>query len=73
LFSIGSHLAELVEDLKADEPSAALVDSLNHCLGNLTEIIATGADALLEPSIGRMSDELDQASDMRPDLAAHTL
>jgi hypothetical protein len=70
LFGIGSHLAELVEDLKSDEQSACFVDRLNRCFGNLTEIIETRSGTLLEPSLGRLCDELGAASDLRPDLAA---
>jgi len=69
LFGIGSHLAELIQDLKDAETSTALVDGLNRCFGNLRDVVENNTDALLEPSVGRMCDELGRASDVRPDLA----
>lgn len=81
LFGIGSHLAELIADLRgdADGPSAAqprqgLIEQLNRDFGNLRELLQTSepavAEALLQPVLDRFADSLAAAASARPDLLA---
>ncbi len=70
LFGIGTHVAELVEDLRSEPESAGLIEPLNRCFGNLREVIETGQSELLGPTISRFCDELGGVSDHRTDLSA---
>jgi len=78
LFAIGSHLSELIVDLK--EPSEApgpseprgLIDRLSRVFGNLREVAQSAdpatADALIQPVLASFCDTLDAVGDARPDL-----
>jgi hypothetical protein len=68
LFGIGSHLAELGEDLKASPETEPLVQTLNRQFGNLRAAIGDPAPALVEPVVQRFCSELDSVAEARPDL-----
>ena len=63
LFAIGSHLAELIVDLKHPTEDRALIDRLSRDFGNLREVFQTQdvelAAALIEPVLDRFRDTLD--------------
>jgi len=69
LFGIGSHLAELGEDLAASPETAPIAQSLNRQFGNLRAAIGDPGVALVEPVIARFCEELQAAVEVRPDLA----
>jgi hypothetical protein len=81
LFGIGTHLAELIVDIRgyANGPSAApqaqqFIDQLNRDFGNLRELLQTSepsvAEALINPVIDRFSESLAAVALARPDLSA---
>jgi hypothetical protein len=79
LFSIGSHLAELISDLKEPhrdrelpKSDRELVDQLSRDFGNLREVAgaceAEAAEELIEPVVERFCRSLDFLAGYRPDL-----
>ncbi len=74
LFAIGSHLAELIVDLKHPTEDHTLIDRLSHDFGNLREVLQTQdvelAAALIEPVLDRFRDTLDAVARARADLQA---
>ncbi len=70
LFGIGCRVAELVVDLKSSPETAVLAKSLGRHFGNLRSAVADPSAALVEPVTERFCQELQEAADARPDLAA---
>jgi hypothetical protein len=72
LFGIGSHLAELIVDLKQPTENRPLIDQLSRDFGNLRDIAHSDdvahASALAEPVIDRFCDTLAEVSAARDDL-----
>lgn len=80
LFEIGTHLAELIVDLRKDEASPLassptarqLIDQLNRDFGNLREILQNSepsfAEMLIEPVIHHFRESLDQVASVQSDL-----
>jgi hypothetical protein len=74
LFAIGSHLAELIVDLKRPTEDRALIDRLSRDFGNVREVCQTQdvelAAALTEPVLDRFRETLDVVAQTRADLQA---
>jgi hypothetical protein len=68
LFGIGSHLSELVEDLRSSTDGLPWAESFNRQFGNLRAAAADESGALLAPVVSRFCDELHAAGDACPDL-----
>lgn len=72
LFAIGSHLGELIVDLKTPTEERQLIDRLNRDFGNLREISQSSdfasADSLIEPVLDRFDETLADVARARPDL-----
>ena len=74
LFTVGSHLAELIVDLKQPTEDRALIDRLGRDFGNLRDVTLTAdmdrAAALVEPVLDRFRATLDAVAQARMDLVA---
>lgn len=72
LFAIGSHLGELINDLKEREDARDLIDRLNRDFGNVLEVADREDDAeveaLLGPAVARFAETLDVVAAARRDL-----
>ncbi|HEX9640468.1 MAG TPA: hypothetical protein VGB13_04070, partial [Candidatus Krumholzibacteria bacterium] len=72
LFAIGTHLSELIGDLKGPAESRELIDRLNREFGNVLEMAraedAASAEALLEPVLDRFAETLEVVAAARRDL-----
>ena len=69
LFGIGSHLAELGQDLKASPETAELAASLNRQFGNVQAALEDPTAALVEPVVSKFCQELQSVAELRPELA----
>lgn len=73
LFAIGSHLCELIVDLKAPTEDRGLIDRLSRAYGNLRQVAQSPdlamSDALIEPVLACFAETLDGVATARPDLA----
>jgi hypothetical protein len=76
LFSIGSHLAEIIADLKRPPEDRPLIDALKRDFGNLREVARSGdlthAAALVEPVLDRFCETLAEVAVLHADLARRT-
>ena len=76
LFSVGSHLAEIIADLKRPPEDRPLIEALKRDFGNLREVARSGelshAAALLEPVVERFCETLAEVVTSHPDLARRT-
>lgn len=74
LFAIGSHLSELIVDLKEPTVQRDLIDRLSRAFGNLRDVCQSSdpakTDALIEPVIASFCDALDAVAATRADLAS---
>jgi hypothetical protein len=81
LFTVGSHLAELIVDLRDGKEREATpqkaqrhIDQVNRDFGNMREILhATDralAEALIGPVVERLAESLSEVATARADLAA---
>ena len=72
IFGLGGHLAELIVDLREQEGARDFVDRVNRDFGNLREVLGVTGDnslsTLVEPTILRFSETLQDLSDSYPDL-----
>jgi hypothetical protein len=72
LFSIGSHLSELIVDLKEPVEDRESVDRLSRDFGNLRDVLQShdpaAGEALLEPVLDRFCDSLAAVAAARSDL-----
>lgn len=72
LFAIGSHLTELIVDLKEPTEDRELIDRLSDDFGNLRDVAQSGdmpaADSLIEPVLERFCDTLMAVAVARPEL-----
>jgi hypothetical protein len=72
LFAIGSHLTELIVDLKQPNEDRALIDRLSRDFGNLREVAQSideaAANSLIEPVVDRFCDTLTAVTAARADL-----
>jgi hypothetical protein len=79
LFSIGSHLAELIAELKEPSRDRELpaenrdqIDRLSRDFGNLREVCQSGdfatMDSLFEPVLDRFRESLDALAGVQPEL-----
>jgi hypothetical protein len=73
LFGIGSHLAELIVDLREPPGAQPLIEALNRDFGNLREVLQSQDEALtaalIEPALDRFCETLDTIAASRDDLA----
>jgi hypothetical protein len=73
LFSIGSHLSELIVDLKQPTEDRPSIDRLSRDFGNLREVVQSrdpaAAEALLEPVLDRFCESLETVAAARIELA----
>jgi hypothetical protein len=69
LFGIGSHLSELIEDLRSSEAFPA-ADTLNRQFGNLRDAMDDESGSLVDPVVARFCDELHSVGESHPDLEA---
>ncbi|HEV3345289.1 MAG TPA: hypothetical protein VG125_33235 [Pirellulales bacterium] len=76
LFSVGSHLAEIIADLKRPPEDRPLIDALKRDFGNLREVARSGdlahAAALVEPVLDRFCETLAEVAASHADLARRT-
>jgi hypothetical protein len=72
LFAIGSHLTELIVDLKQPHEDRALIERVSRDFGNLREVAQGGDEAaagsLIEPVVDRFCETLTAVTAARPDL-----
>ena len=72
LFAIGSHLTELIVDLKQPTEDRVLIDRLSRDFGNLRDVAQSrdfaAAEALFEPVLDRFSETLAEVAVDRPEL-----
>jgi hypothetical protein len=77
LFAVGSHLAEIIADLKRPPEDRPLIDALKRHFGNLREVARSGelshAAALIEPVVERFCETLAEIAAAHPDLARRSL
>ena len=69
MFGIAGHLAELTADLKDPPGGEAFVESLSRYFGNVRAALDDPQAALLSPAVERFCQELDEAAEVRLDLA----
>jgi hypothetical protein len=72
LFAIGSHLSELIVDLKEPAEDRTLIDRLSRDFGNLRDVAQSRgfatAEALIEPVLERFRETLEAVAAARPEL-----
>jgi hypothetical protein len=72
LFAIGSHLTELIVDLKQPHEDRALIERVSRDFGNLREVAQSSdesaAGSLIEPVVNRFCETLTAVTAARPDL-----
>lgn len=72
LFAIGSHLAEIIADLKRPPEDRPLIEALKRHFGNLREVARSGellqAAALIEPVVERFCETLAEVAAAHTDL-----
>ncbi|MGH7137540.1 MAG: hypothetical protein ACREHD_17480, partial [Pirellulales bacterium] len=73
LFAVGSHLAEIIADLKRPPEDRPLIEALKRHFANLREVARSTdlslAAALIEPVVERFCETLAEVSAAHPDLA----
>lgn len=67
LFGLGTHLAELTQNLK-DAAEQQFVDDLNRDFGNLRDATENASLALIDPVVEKMCDTLVAVTDAHPAL-----
>lgn len=76
LFAVGSHLAEIIADLKRPPKDRLLIEALKRDFGNLREVARSrelsDAAAMLEPVIERFCDTLADVAASHDDLVRRT-
>ena len=72
LFAVGSHLTELIVDLKTPTEERILIDRLSRDFGNLRDVAQSrdiaAAESLFEPVLDRFCETLDEVAAARPVL-----
>ncbi len=58
LFGLGAHLAELTQDLKDAGAEPGIIDHLNRAFGNVREAVESSTNALVDPAVERLCEQL---------------
>jgi hypothetical protein len=69
LFSLGAHLAELIQNLKDAGAEQQVIDGLNHAFANLRDVEQNHDTALVEPVAQAMSELVADVAESRATLA----
>lgn len=69
LFELGARLAEVIAAVREQDDCSELVDALNRRFDNLRDVLQQEDEALLEPVVSRLCEELQCAADVSPGVA----